>query len=187
MGGCAKKSRAFIFLQHVEPVSEIGGVVAPDLRRDAKIGAQENGGSPGTASVNAALHMIDRKSAKFGADSGRNPLLTPHSGGDEPVKLISSRSRTGSASTLPHICHTDIFEQCETSRREIRFDFRRIESKCPWLAVRSDPRDQPRCAKKLFRMVQDRALDVREEQDTPVVGDRTDHDGCGDPFSAYAR
>ena len=40
--GCAE-NRAFVFLQHLEPVPEIGGVVVPDFRRDAKIGAQESG------------------------------------------------------------------------------------------------------------------------------------------------
>ena len=42
VGGCAEDG-AFVFLQHVEPVPEIGGVVVPDLRRDAEVGAQESG------------------------------------------------------------------------------------------------------------------------------------------------
>jgi len=37
------ENRAFVFLQHVEPVPEIGGVVVSDLRRDAKVRAQESG------------------------------------------------------------------------------------------------------------------------------------------------
>ena len=40
--GCAE-NRAFVFLQHLEPVPEIGGVVVPDFRRDAEVGAQESG------------------------------------------------------------------------------------------------------------------------------------------------
>ena len=40
VGGGAE-NRALVFLRHLKPVPEVGGMVVAYLRRDAKIGAQK--------------------------------------------------------------------------------------------------------------------------------------------------
>ena len=40
MCGCAE-NRAFVFLQHLEPVPEIGGVIVTDFRGNAEVRAQK--------------------------------------------------------------------------------------------------------------------------------------------------
>jgi len=40
VGRCAEDG-ALVFLQHLEPMSEIGGVIVPDLRRYAEVRAKE--------------------------------------------------------------------------------------------------------------------------------------------------
>ena len=41
--GRCRKDCALVLLQYGQPVPEVGGVVVPDLRRDAEVGAQESG------------------------------------------------------------------------------------------------------------------------------------------------
>ena len=45
--GGGGEDRALVFLQHLEPVPQIGGVVVSRLRRDAEVGAEESGSQLG--------------------------------------------------------------------------------------------------------------------------------------------
>ena len=96
--------------------------------------------------------------------------MRPDAGGRQPIKFIAAYLRSPPARTQPHLSSAHVFEQLETSPRKIRPEFLGIEPKRPWLTIRLDSGNQFRRAEKLLRILQDRAFDVREDENTPFRG-----------------
>ena len=75
--GCGGEYRPLVFLQHRQPVPEIGGVVFPHFRRDAQFRAQESG----SQFRNEFLAGIAVIAETLGAEIAVKPVLRVSSSG----------------------------------------------------------------------------------------------------------